>query len=101
MDTRDRERTMLACVPMAITGIALLIARVESVDYPRRGDGDHRRAEWTIDIALFTLRQRRTDPTGQAERLRFHGIQYAGTPVGAAVAASWRRGPSITPFSLA
>ena len=87
MDTRDRERTMLA-LPMAITGIALLMlvskASIIFVGLVMVITGA---LNGPIDIALFTLRQRRTDPnwTGRAFAVSM-AFNYAGTPVGAAVA---------------
>jgi predicted MFS family arabinose efflux permease len=86
-DTRDRERIMLA-VPMAAAGIAvaLLLLRsdlvvlilVMAIIGVLNGP---------IDIALFTLRQRRTDPvwTGRAFAVSM-SFNYLGFPVGSALA---------------
>jgi predicted MFS family arabinose efflux permease len=86
-DTRDRERIMLA-VPMAVAGIAvallllrsdfvvliLVMAIIGLLNGP-------------IDVALFTLRQRRTDPawTGRAFAVSM-SFNYLGFPIGSALA---------------
>jgi predicted MFS family arabinose efflux permease len=86
-DTRGRERTMLA-VPMVICAfaMALLLMRptftvlvvVMAITGLLNGP---------IDIALFTLRQRRTHAnwTGRAFAVSM-SFNYVGTPVGSAVA---------------
>jgi predicted MFS family arabinose efflux permease len=86
-DTRGRERMMLA-IPMAAIGIAIgvlllkttlvALALVMTVIGALNGP---------IDIALFTLRQRRTDPSwmGRAFAVSM-SFNYVGTPVGAALA---------------
>jgi MFS family permease len=88
-DTRDRERTMLA-IPMMIMGgaIAMLLFKenfwvlilVMVITGVMGGP---------IDIALFTLRQRRTDPswTGRAFAVSM-SFNYSGTPIGAALAGT-------------
>jgi len=89
MDTRDRERLMLA-LPMGMTGITiavllgpvrfLLILLVMAIIGFLNGP---------IDIALFTLRQRRTDPswTGRAFAVSM-AFNYAGTPIGSGLAGA-------------
>jgi len=89
MDTRDRERLMLA-LPMAMTGITiavllwpvrfLLVLLVMAITGFLNGP---------IDIALFTLRQRRTDPswTGRAFAVSM-AFNYAGTPIGSGLAGA-------------
>jgi predicted MFS family arabinose efflux permease len=87
MDSRDRERIMLA-LPMALTGVALLLllskASIVNVGIVMMITGV---LNGPIDIALFTLRQRRTDPnwTGRAFAVSM-AFNYAGTPIGSAVA---------------
>ena len=87
MDSRNRERIMLA-VPMVGTGIAaamllcssnlavltLVLALTGFLNGP-------------LDIALFTLRQRRTDPawTGRAFAVSM-SFNYVGIPIGSAIA---------------
>jgi predicted MFS family arabinose efflux permease len=87
MDSRNRERIMLA-VPMVGTGIAaamllyssnlavltLVMALTGFLNGP-------------LDIALFTLRQRRTDPawTGRAFAVSM-SFNYVGIPIGSAIA---------------
>jgi predicted MFS family arabinose efflux permease len=86
-DTRGRERMLLA-IPMAITGIAIAVLMVKTslitlalvMTIVGALNGP-------IDIALFTLRQRRTDPSwmGRAFAVSM-SFNYVGTPVGAALA---------------
>ena len=86
-DSRDRERMMLA-VPMAGMGIAAamlllrsnLVALVIVMGITGLLNGP-------LDIALFTLRQRRTDPdwTGRAFAVSM-SFNALGIPVGAALA---------------
>ncbi len=87
LDTRDKERMMLA-LPMFATAatMALLLAKanivvlvvVMAITGLLNGP---------IDIALFTLRQRRTDPswTGRAFAVSM-AFNYSGVPIGSAVA---------------
>src|SRR5262249_22484494 len=89
IDSRDRERLMLA-LPMAATGIlmaalafdsrVIMLAVVLAVTGVLNGP---------IDIALFTLRQRRTDPSwiGRAFAVSM-SFNYIGTPVGSALAGA-------------
>jgi MFS family permease len=89
MDTRDRERRMLA-LPMSMIGITiavllwpvrfLLVVLVMAITGFLNGP---------IDIALFTLRQRRTDPswTGRAFAVSM-AFNYAGTPIGSGLAGA-------------
>jgi MFS family permease len=89
MDTRNRERLMLA-LPMGITGITiavllgpvrfLVVLLVMAIIGFLNGP---------IDIALFTLRQRRTDPswTGRAFAVSM-AFNYAGTPIGSGIAGA-------------
>jgi MFS family permease len=89
IDTRDRERLMLA-LPMAATGILMsalafdssimMLAFVMAVTGALNGP---------IDIALFTVRQRRTDPSwmGRAFAVSM-SFNYIGTPVGSAIAGA-------------
>ncbi len=88
-DTRDRERMMLA-IPMGVTGIAMamlllksnlfVLALVMAITGALNG---------SIDIALFTLRQRRTNPswTGRAFAVSM-AFNYSGSPIGSAVAGT-------------
>jgi MFS family permease len=87
MDSRNRERMMLA-VPMIVTGLlgSALVFRsslailvfVMAISGLLSGP---------LDVALFTLRQRRTDPawTGRAFAVSM-SFNYLGTPAGAAIA---------------
>jgi predicted MFS family arabinose efflux permease len=89
MDTRDRERLMLA-LPMGAMGILMaalafdssvfMLASVMAVTGALNGP---------IDIALFTLRQRRTDPSwiGRAFAVSM-SFNYIGAPVGSALAGA-------------
>ena len=89
MDTRTRERRMLA-LPMAAIGILMgalafdssvvMLSCVMAVTGALNGP---------IDIALFTLRQRRTDPSwmGRAFAVSM-SFNYIGTPVGSALAGA-------------
>jgi MFS family permease len=89
MDTRDRERRMLA-LPMSMIGITiavllwpvrfLLVLLVMAITGFLNGP---------IDIALFTLRQRRTDTswTGRAFAVSM-AFNYAGTPIGSGLAGA-------------
>jgi predicted MFS family arabinose efflux permease len=89
LDTRNRERLMLS-LPMVATGIALallllklnLTAVVLVMAFTGWLNGP-------IDIALFTLRQRRTDPSwmGRAFAVSM-AFNYIGTPIGAALAGA-------------
>jgi MFS family permease len=87
MDSLNRERVMLA-IPMIGCGIAMALV-VLNTSVPALGafmvvtgllNGP-------IDIALFTLRQRRTDPSwaGRAYAVSM-SFNYSGIPVGAAIA---------------
>jgi len=87
VDSRNRERLMLA-LPMLGCGIAaavllfnsslLVLTLVMAVNGFLNGP---------LDIALFTVRQRRTDPawTGRAFAVSM-SVNYVGIPVGAAIA---------------
>ena len=89
MDTRDRERRMLA-LPMSMIGITiavllwpvrfLFVLLVMAITGFLNGP---------IDIALFTLRQRRTDTswTGRAFAVSM-AFNYAGTPIGSGIAGA-------------
>src|SRR5262245_7601821 len=89
MDTRTRERRMLA-VPMAMTGITIAVLlwplTFVSVVLVMAITGF---LNGPIDIALFTLRQRRTDPawTGRAFAVSM-AFNYAGAPIGSGVAGA-------------
>jgi MFS family permease len=86
-DTRNRER-MLAAVPMALTGVAIALlllrptlialALVMAITGLLNGP---------IDIALFTLRQRRTDISwaGRAYAVSM-AFNYSGAPIGSVLA---------------
>ncbi len=86
-DSRNRERTMLA-IPMIATGfvlgglllqmnLAMLLFVMAAIGF----------LNGPLDVALFTLRQRRTDPawTGRAFAISM-SFNYVGTPIGSAVA---------------
>ena len=87
MDSENRERRMLA-VPMSMIGITiaillwplnvLVVLLVMAITGFLNGP---------IDIALFTLRQRRTDPswTGRAFAVSM-AFNYAGVPIGSGLA---------------
>jgi MFS family permease len=89
MDTQNRERLMLA-VPMSMIGITiaillwplsvLMVLLVMAITGFLNGP---------IDIALFTLRQRRTDPnwTGRAFAVSM-AFNYAGVPIGSGLAGA-------------
>jgi MFS family permease len=88
-DTRERERLMLA-VPMAISGLAMgllllswklaMLILVMAIIGILQGP---------IDVALFTLRQRRTDPawTGRAFAVSM-SFNYLGSPIGSVLAGT-------------
>jgi len=89
MDTRNRERRMLAVpmIMMAITMAILLrplsfivVLLVMAITGFLNGP---------IDIALFTLRQRRTDPswTGRAFAVSM-AFNYVGVPIGSGLAGA-------------
>jgi len=86
-DTRSRERMMLI-VPMIATGVALMlllfVLNLSALVLVMAVTGF---LNGPLDIALFTLRQRRTDPawTGRAFAVSM-SLNYVGTPVGAAIA---------------
>jgi MFS family permease len=89
MDTRNRERRMLA-VPMTMMGITVaillgplsfvVVLLVMAITGFLNGP---------IDIALFTLRQRRTDPswTGRAFAVSM-AFNYVGVPIGSGLAGA-------------
>jgi predicted MFS family arabinose efflux permease len=87
MDTRNRERTMLA-VPMVGTGIAaamlLYSSNLAVLTLVMVLTGF---LNGPLDIGLFTLRQRRTDPvwTGRAFAVSM-SFNYLGIPIGSAIA---------------
>ena len=89
LDSRDRERLMLA-VPSILMGIVMAVLLINSnllallVVMAIIGF-----LNGPIDIALFTLRQRRTDPTwtGRAFAVSM-AFNYVGTPVGSAIAGA-------------
>src|SRR5262249_20621271 len=87
MDSRDREKAMLA-VPMIVTGVvtATLLFRSSPVvlAFAMLGIG---LLNGPLDVALFTLRQRRTDPawTGRAFAVSM-SFNYLGVPAGSALA---------------
>src|SRR5438105_13445447 len=86
MNSSGRERTMLAA-PMALSAVAVgilllnsnLIVLILSMALIGVLQGP-------LDIALFTLRQRRTDPawTGRAFAVSM-SFNYVGIPIGSAV----------------
>jgi MFS family permease len=93
MDSRNRERVMLA-VPMVGTGLAVALLMVTSslpvVIFVMAVIGV---LTGPLDIALFTLRQRRTDTrwTGRAFAVSM-SFNYSGIPVGSVIAgivAAW------------
>jgi len=98
-DTRDRERMMLA-LPMFATGITIALLLVKSnLVTLLLVMGITGALNGPIDIALFTLRQRRTDPgwTGRAFAVSM-AFNYSGVPFGSAIAgvlASQSTGPAI------
>src|SRR5262249_19147483 len=87
MDTRGRERLMLA-LPMALTAFAMALLLWNSkfvvVVFIMAFTGF---LNGPLDIALFTLRQRRTDPSwlGRAFAVSM-AFNYCGIPIGAALA---------------
>ena len=87
MDSRGRERAMLA-VPMIVTGLctAILLYRSSSATliFVMAISG---LLNGPLDVALFTLRQRRTDPawTGRAFAVSM-SFNYLGMPAGSALA---------------
>lgn len=96
-DTRGREWRMLV-VPMVLTApaVALLLPAAAAGPAPLLGLG--LLAGWALisglvtgplDIALFTIRQRRTDPAwmGRAFAVSM-GFNFLGFPVGAALAGA-------------
>lgn len=96
-DTRGREWRMLV-VPMVLTApaVAVLLPAAASGPDPLLGLG--LLAGWAVisglvtgplDIALFTIRQRRTDPAwmGRAFAVSM-GFNFLGFPVGAALAGA-------------
>jgi MFS family permease len=88
-DSRNRERMMLA-VPMVGTGIAIALLLVRpSLAALLFVMGVTGLFNGPIDIALFTLRQRRTDPAwmGRAFAVSM-AINYMGVPIGSAVAGA-------------
>jgi predicted MFS family arabinose efflux permease len=86
MDTRDRERLMLA-LPMAATGIVIMLLLSSNFIALGLVMAITGFLNGPIDIALFTLRQRRTDPnwTGRAFAVSM-SFNYAGFPIGSAAA---------------
>jgi MFS family permease len=86
-DSRNRERMMLV-IPMLATGLALILLlfklNLAALVFVMAITGF---LNGPLDIALFTLRQRRTDPawTGRAFAVSM-SFNYVGTPIGAAVA---------------
>lgn len=103
IDSRNRERMMLA-LPMAVSGIVVAIllftANLTTVVIVMAITGF---LAGPLDIALFTLRQRRTDPawTGRAFAVSM-SLNYLGTPVGAALAGvmSARSIPAAIAFGV-
>ena len=89
MDSRNRERAMLA-VPMIVTGAAaallLMWSRVETLILVMAVTGF---LNGPLDIALFTVRQRRTDPNwmGRAFAVSM-SFNYLGIPAGSAIAGA-------------
>lgn len=87
MDTRQREKAMLA-VPTILTGIAsaalLFRSNPAVLAFVMIAAG---LLNGPLDIALFTLRQRRTDPawTGRAFAVSM-SFNYLGVPAGSAIA---------------
>jgi predicted MFS family arabinose efflux permease len=87
MDSLNRERTMLA-VPMVGMGLAVGILLLRSdISALILVMGIAGFLNGPLDVALFTLRQRRTDPrwTGRAFAVSM-SFNYLGIPIGAAVA---------------
>jgi MFS family permease len=86
LDTRDRERTLIA-VPMlgmAIgTGLLLLPAGLGAIVLAMAVFG---LVSGPLDVAMFTVRQRRTDPAwmGRAFAVSM-SFNFAGFPIGAAI----------------
>jgi predicted MFS family arabinose efflux permease len=88
-DTRDRERTMLA-IPMIVTAVAMaLLLMKSSLSMLALVMIVTGLCSGPIDIALFTVRQRRTDPSwaGRAFAVSM-SFNYAGTPIGSALAGT-------------
>src|SRR5262249_6559856 len=87
MDSRSREKAMLA-VPMIMTGAASALLLLSSTPavllFVMAAVG---LLNGPLDVALFTLRQRRTDPawTGRAFAVSM-SFNYLGMPAGSALA---------------
>ena len=88
-DSREREKLMLA-VPMAGTGMvmALLLVHVNMIVLVLVM-GIIGLLNGPLDVALFTVRQRRTHPswTGRAFAVSM-AFNYAGVPIGSALAGA-------------
>jgi predicted MFS family arabinose efflux permease len=85
VDSRNRERAMLA-VPMVGMGVAVAILLLSSnLTVLVLVMGITGFLNGPLDVALFTLRQRRTDPawTGRAFAVSM-SFNYLGVPVGSA-----------------
>jgi predicted MFS family arabinose efflux permease len=86
MDTRDRERTLIA-VPMLGSAISTAILLVPGgIVWPIISMALFGLINGPLDVAMFTVRQRRTDPAwmGRAFAVSM-SFNFAGYPIGAAL----------------
>ena len=114
VDTRGREWRLLVVPMLAVPPAVALLLPPAVVDGLDPAVGLAFLAGWALivgfangplDIALFTIRQRRTDPawTGRAFAVSM-AMNFAGFPIGAAIAgslASISLGAAIVPAILA
>jgi MFS family permease len=88
LDTRGRERTLIS-IGVAVTGAVTLLLLVPSLPVLFISLGLIGAANGPLNVALFALRQRRTAPAwfGRVFAISV-SLNYAGMPVGAAVAGA-------------
>lgn len=96
IDSRGRERAMMLLPTLAMASAFLLVAAVPGVWMVALAFSIVGLANGPYDIALFTLRQRRTDPLwmGRAFAVSM-AFNFSGVPLGSAAA-----GPLLAAFPI-
>jgi MFS family permease len=86
VDTRDRERTLIAVPMLVMAGATAIFLVPAGLAAPVVAMAIFGLANGPLDVAMFTVRQRRTDPAwmGRAFAVSM-SFNFAGYPIGAAL----------------
>ena len=86
IDTRNRERTLIALPLLGVAGSTAVLLAPLGLAAPVVSMATYGILNGPLDVAMFTVRQRRTDPAwmGRAFAISM-SFNYAGYPVGAAI----------------